>query len=84
MSAANCTSADITGDVPVAMYLDAKASDELGGYRERVFGWLGCLDAPKLMPAGSVLPVNIPPEIGGLGYGGNVSSVVDRDKAAAS
>jgi hypothetical protein len=77
------TSADVTGEAPLAMFVRAKASDELGGFREQLFGWSGCLDAPALMPAGSVIPVNIAPEVGGMGYEGNVSRLVDRDGAAS-
>lgn len=83
----NCTPADITGELPTAALLagcksdtcdTAHASQELLSYRAMVFGWAGNLDAPCLMPGGSVRPVNISPEIGGMGYEGNVSRTVER------
>lgn len=83
-----CTGADVTGEIPSAALLPgyvpkdgrsaAHASQELLPYRAMCFGWAGCLDAPDLMPAGSVRPVNISQEIGGYGYEGNVSRVVER------
>ncbi len=86
----NCTAAEVTGELPNAMFLagavhrgditdtGAGCWDDLLGYRDRCFLWSGNLDAPCLLPAGSVRPVNISPEIGGMGYEGNVSRVVPR------
>lgn len=79
---------DVTGDTPTAALLAgckrkdggsaAHASQEELGYRAMMFGWAGCLDAPELLPAGSTVPVNISPEIGGMGYEGNVALCVQR------
>lgn len=74
-----CTSAYVTGELPTAMWLSAKPQDDLGGHWEQAFGWLGCLDAPEAGPAGSVIPVNIPYDIGGCGYEGNVSTLWLRE-----
>jgi len=73
-----CIPAGITGEVPLAMYLGAKPSDEDGGFYAQRFGWLGCLDATEQVAAGSTLPVYIPTDIGGLGYEGNVSRIAVR------
>lgn len=83
-----CTGAGTTGEIPTCALLAgytpkdgssaAHASQEELGYRAMCFGWAGCIDAPCLLPAGSVRPVNISPEIGGMGYEGNVSRVVPR------
>lgn len=69
-----CTGGEITGERPHASF------GILGGRRDwnDDQGWEYCLDAPTLMAAGSVLPVNIPVHLGGLGYEGNVSSIVER------
>lgn len=81
--------ADITGELPTAALLTGFVRGDGGstgseaqeyelGYRAWTFGWLGCLDAPDLLPAGSTLPVNISPEVGGMGCEGNVSRIVGR------
>lgn len=69
-----CTSAAITGELPI------QAFGILGGREDFDMdrGWGYCLDATELMPAGSVLPVNIPLDIGGYGYEGNVSRILER------
>lgn len=77
------TSAEITGELPTAALLcgcphgtdgsissTGDASQERLGYRERCFGWSGCLDAPELLPVGGVREVYIDPAIGGMGHEG--------------
>lgn len=90
-----CTSASVTGEIPTAMYLSgAKHTgditntgsaqwDALLSHREQSFLWAGCLDAPELLPAGSTIPVNISPDVGGMGYEGNVARIVQRESREA-
>lgn len=84
------TCAEVTGELPVAALLAGAphsdsirntgdpAKEDALGYRAWTFGWAGCLDAPDTMPAGSVLPVNIPEHVGGYGYEGNVTRTACR------
>ncbi len=48
----NSISAEITGDIPVAMWIACNQADEDQGYHAQRFGWAGCLDAPELLPTG--------------------------------
>lgn len=69
-----CTTADTTGTLPTQAFGIAGGREDM----EMDRAWYGCLDAPSLMPAGSVRPVNISPEIGGMGYEGNVATCIER------
>lgn len=64
------TPADITGELPTAMYLHNNPADEAQGYGVQRFGWSGCLDAPELLPLGGVRAVFIDPAVGGMGFEG--------------
>ncbi len=77
------TTAEITGELPTAALLcgcshgadgsvtnTGHASQELLSYRDRNFGWAGCLDAPELLPVGGVREVYIDPAVGGMGHEG--------------
>lgn len=66
----DATTAEITGQVPTAMFLHANPGDESMNHRNQSFGWSGCLDAPELIPVGGVRAVYISPEIGGMGFEG--------------
>lgn len=69
-----CSGGEVTGEFPLA------ALGQTFGGRDDfdMSDWSGCLDAPILMPAGSVVPVNISPDIGGMGYEGNVARLIER------
>lgn len=58
------TRAEVTGEAPVAALLcgcphsdeggdRGHASQEQLNYRDRMFGWAGCIDAPTLVPTGA-------------------------------
>lgn len=70
----DCNGGEVTGETPNASFGILGGREDWDGDR----GWLYCLDAPMLMPAGSVCPVNIPYEVGGFGYEGNVATIVVR------
>lgn len=81
------TPAEVTGALPCAALLagcphgkdggisstgDGAQADALG-HRAWTFGWLGCLDAPELLPVGGVRAVFIDPAVGGMGWEGNAA-----------
>lgn len=72
----NVNGGERTGETPVQSFGILGGREDFDADR----GWQYCLDAPELLPAGSVLPVNIPFEVGGFGYEGNVSSIVVRGR----
>lgn len=73
------TPAEITGELPTAMFLHYNPADEAQGYASQKFGWSGCLDAPDLLPVGGVREVYISPEVGGMGSEGRACRNVYRE-----
>lgn len=73
------TPADVTGELPGAMFLRNNTADEEQGYTAQKFGWSGCLDAPDRLPIGGVRAVYISPEVGGMGFEGMAARNLARE-----